>query len=136
METDGLAYTESVEQALGINLPEISQIYYYTLDNESFLELSADVDIEACNSFIEYAKTNPKFVGTFPNTHVGLLPDYYRENDSTVALVYNKTTGEYNALPEQAGTYRMIYITLYKYEDNYAHLGIYEYDLEYSTEFK
>ena len=135
MQTEGIAYVESVEQALGIELPDIDRIYYYTLDTDNYLELSGDVESGDYSAFIEYAKTNPKFISTFPNTHVGLLPTYFRENDSTVALVYNKTTGEYNSLPATDGTYRMIYIMLRIYDDGSAYFGMYEYDLEYSVDF-
>ena len=135
MQTEGIAYVESVEQALGIDLPDIDRIYYYTLDTDNYLELSGDVKSGDYSAFIEYAKTNPKFISTFPNTHIGLLPTYFRENDSTVALVYNKTTGEYNSLPRADGTYRMIYITLRIYDDGSAYFGMYEYDLEYSVDF-
>lgn len=135
MQTEGIAYVESVEQALGIDLPDIDRIYYYTLDTDNYLELSGDVKSGDYSAFIEYAKTNPKFISTFPNTHIGLLPTYFRENDSTVALVYNKTTGEYNSLPRADGTYRMVYITLRIYDDGSAYFGMYEYDLEYSVDF-
>lgn len=135
MITEALAYVESIESALDIDLPEMSEIYYYSLHTDNSIDLSGAVSAEAQNAFIEYAKTNPKFIGALPSTHVGLLPDYYRENDSTVALVYNKTTGEYNALPEQAGTYRMIYVTLNTYTGDSVYLDIYEYDLKYETEF-
>ena len=134
-DAEGRAYLESVEQTLDVELPEATTVYYYSTDSDNFTELSAELGIEACNSFVEYTKSNAKFVSKYPNTHMGILPEYYRDNDSTVALVYNLTTNEYNTLPQEAGTYRMIYISVYTYDDNSANIRIYEYNLEYVTEF-
>lgn len=133
---EGLAYIASLEQKLSIDLPETDTVYYYTVDTEDFLELSANVTINECDRFVEYAKTDKRFVKGYPNTHVGLLPEYYRDSSAIVATVYNETTGEYNTLPTEAGTYRMIYVALYRYDDSSAHYVIYEYDLEYATDFK
>ena len=131
----GQAYADSVEAELQIDIPELSEIYYYTSDADNTVELSADLDSENFTAFIEYTKTDERFIFNVPNLYMGVLPEYFRDNDSTVSLIYNKTTNEYNTIPKDAGTYRMIYVAVYEYDGSSPYFRIFEYDLEYVTDF-
>ena len=128
-------YADSVAQELRFDIPEIHNLYYYTSDIDDSIELSADLDKEDFADFIEYTKSDSRFVFNIPNLYMGILPEYFRHNEATVSLIYNKTTNEYNTIPKDSGTYRMIYVAVYEYEDSPPYFRIFEYDVEYTTDF-
>lgn len=138
MERDGEEFSAAMETKLGIDIPELEDVFFYTDEENGSKELTSNITAEEAASFIEYAKAKPdKFVISFPSTYVGLLPDYDRDNDTRIALLYNETQNSFNseALPISDGTYHMVYLFLYEYEDGSAFFKIIEYDTEYITSF-
>lgn len=137
MEEDAAAFTESIEKTLKIDIPELEDVYFYAVkEGENYKELTASPSAETSAKIIEYAKANPdKFITSFPSEYIGLLPTFDRDNEFSVALLYNTTANEFNSLPEKDGTYDMIYVVLYEYEDGYAYFKAIEYEIEYSTKF-
>ena len=138
MERDGAAFSAAMETKLGIDIPDLEDVFFYTDEENGSKELTSSITAEEAASFIEYAKANPeKFVIAFPSTYVGLLPDYDRDNDTRIALLYNETQNSFNseALPKADGTYHMVYLFLYEYEDGSAFFKVIEYDIEYATSF-
>ncbi len=138
MERDGAAFSATMETKLGIDIPELEDVFFYTDDENGSKELTSNITAEEAASFIEYAKTKQdKFVISFPSTHIGLLPDYDRDNDTRIALLYNETLNSFNseALPKSDGTYHMVYLFLYEYNDGSAFFKVIEYDTEYITSF-
>ena len=135
MRENALAFSAKVEKEINIDIPDLDEPFYLSSSEEILKELSSNLSKEDSIAFVEYAKANPdKFVASFASEYVGLLPSYDRENDTRVALLYNQTTKGFNKIPNADGTYHMIYVFLYEYEDETGFLKVVEYDVDYTTE--
>ena len=76
--------------------------------------------IEESNNWILSKKIKSELKALIP---INLKPDY-----DAYYSIYNKTTNEYNKLPEESGTYK---IYTMKYDKSSKHLEIYKFDYMY-----
>ena len=140
-EEAAYTYLESVNTLLGTDLPRGNNATFYIYDNveegsgRAKSEFYATLTAEEYSALIEKTKADTKFKTAYPSTHMGILPVYYRDNDASLALVYNKTTGEFNTVPAEDGTYEMYFVYVYEYVDGSAGYNVIEYDLEYTSVF-
>ena len=126
------------ENILGIDVPEGNNYYYYDYYDKTSTSYAATVefDLEAEKDALVNLGSDERFVKRFPTTYAGMLPEGYKDQYHTAAMIYNASTGSYNEMPEEDGKYSMIYVAITLYDDtDYATVEIVEYTLNYTSTF-
>ena len=72
--------------------------------------------------------TDDRWLSTVPNDLIGISSPFGDYGIGDYTLIYNVDTSEYNALPQNSGTFRFINI-MYNVEG--SQMRIIEYDIEY-----
>lgn len=124
------------EQLTGIDIPEHKQINTqdWTEGKQSvsrgYIYYISDVyfDNGMVKEFEKQIITDDKWLASIPNDLIGITPPFSGYGIYDSVLIYNTDTSEYNALPNDSGTFRFINI-LYRTEDN--QMKIIEYDIDY-----
>lgn len=125
-----------VEEALGIDFPEYTQIN--TQDwtkgtqyvSRGTVISTSDVyfDEEAVAEFESLIPGDPKWIDRIPSDLIGITSTFCDSVGCDYYIIYNKDTKEYNTLPAESGTYEFINV-LYDAKDN--SMMLVEYTIEY-----
>ncbi len=125
-----------VEEALGIDIPEYTQINtqdwtkgtQYVARGTVISTSDVYFDDAAVAEFESKLGDDPKWIDRIPSDLVGITSTFCDSGGDDYYIIYNKTTKEYNTLPAESGTYEFINV-LYSVKDN--SMTLVEYTIEY-----
>lgn len=126
----------SAEKALNIDIPTHKSINTYNYEDGahfSTLETTwyfSDIyfDEDAVESFEKALAEDSRWISALPNNLIGIASYYCDPAEDCYYIIYNKTTGEFNQLPDKSGSYEFINV-VYDVEAN--SMKLIEYQLEY-----
>lgn len=124
------------EQITKIDIPEHKQINTQNFtksvqsDSSEYIYYISDIffDTSVVDEFKKNIITDNRWLSPIPSNLIGITSPFSNYNIYDYVLIYNIDTSEYNALPNDSGTFRFINI-LYRSEDN--QMRIVEYDIDY-----
>ena len=118
-----VAETESI---LNIDIPDNAEtVYAYAYDDLDRSTVGLELDEDTGAAFLASIKKDANWLDYAPSILEG-LKDYYTEDE--YSLLYNIDTKQYNALPEEEGTYEFL---LLSYSEEFKSLNITRYTTDY-----
>ncbi len=118
---------EQAETQLGINLPDNYELQYaYERESSFYSAAYLNLDENTAEAFGEIVKNNDLWLDYAPSILEG-LKDYNTSEE--YSLLYNIDTKQFNALPENNGTYKFLLLT---FSEEYSNICITRYEAEYT----
>lgn len=125
-----------IEETLEIDIPTYTQINTqdWTKGTQSasrgYIYSTSDIYFEKSevDEFEKQMSTDDRWLSTVPNDLIGISSPFGDYGIGDYTLIYNVDTSEYNALPQNSGTFRFINIV---YNVEGGQMRIIEYDIEY-----
>lgn len=124
------------EQIIGIDIPDHTRINTQDLTkgtqsvSRGYIYSVSDVyfDDSVAKKYEKQLAADDKWLSSIPSDLIGITSPFSDYGVYDYNLIYNVDTSEFNALPQNSGTYRLINI-LYRSSGNY--MRIVEYSIDY-----
>jgi transcriptional regulator with XRE-family HTH domain len=109
--------------SFGFNMEENPEIFPFLTFTRALYEVTSNYQ-----NLVAWIASNPHMMQTRPPQLRALLNDHFNNIEADGHLIYNVTLGEFNTVPENPGTYEMIYIY---YQSEIQEIAIYHYYIRY-----
>lgn len=103
---------------------------YFDEDKTNYKVINVYYDKEDVTNLVNSIEHNPNWIlGKHMKSELKILiPSHIRSSSDTYFSIYNKTTNQYNTLPEMSGKYE-IYVM--RYDKSYKRLEIHKFKMSY-----